>query len=46
MIATMAFRILPRAQLFETTMDDLRYDHDMVVVQTKKGSISTQIKIN
>ncbi|KAL2018687.1 hypothetical protein VTK56DRAFT_522 [Thermocarpiscus australiensis] len=45
MAAIMAFRVLPRAQLHETTVEDLTYDHDMIVVQTKKGSISVRIKI-
>lgn len=45
MAALMAFRIIPKAELFETTIEDLTYDHDLVVLQTKKGHISTQIKI-
>lgn len=46
MAAMMAFRVLPRARLFETTMEDLTYDHDLIVVQTKKGSISVKIQID
>ncbi|KAF4459440.1 benzoate 4-monooxygenase cytochrome p450 [Fusarium albosuccineum] len=46
MAALMAFRVIPRARLFETTIDDLTYDHDMIVVQTKKGSISVRIEIS
>ncbi|KAK3321818.1 cytochrome P450 monooxygenase-like protein, partial [Apodospora peruviana] len=45
MAALMAMRIIPRASLFETTIDDLTYDHDLIVLQTKKGSISVKIKL-
>lgn len=45
MLATMVLHVLDRARLFETTVEDLRYDHDMVIVQTKKGSIFARIKI-
>ncbi|EXL73801.1 hypothetical protein FOPG_10997 [Fusarium oxysporum f. sp. conglutinans race 2 54008] len=45
MAALMAFRIIPKAELFDTTIEDLTYDHDLVVLQTKKGHISTRIKI-
>ncbi|KAE9374072.1 cytochrome P450 [Stipitochalara longipes BDJ] len=46
MAALMAFRVIPKAELFETTIEDLTYDHDLVVLQTKKGHISTRIKIS
>lgn len=46
MTAMMAFRVIPRASLYETTIEDLTYDHDLIVVQTKKGSISVRIKID
>ncbi|KAL2211572.1 benzoate 4-monooxygenase cytochrome P450 [Sarocladium strictum] len=45
MAALMALRVIPRATLYETTMEDITYDHDCIVVQTKKGSISVRIKI-
>lgn len=45
MSAVMAFRVIPRARLYETTAEDVSYDHDQIVVQTKKGSISVRIKI-
>jgi len=43
--AHMAFSVLPRAKLVDTTVDDISYDHDLIVVQTKKGSISVRIAI-
>ncbi|KAI0482609.1 benzoate 4-monooxygenase cytochrome P450 [Xylariaceae sp. FL0804] len=45
MAALMAFKVIPRAQLDGTTEKDLSYDHDLIVVQTEKGSISTRIAI-
>ena len=46
MAALVALRIIPRARLFETTVEDISYDHDLIVVQTKKGSISVRIQID
>jgi hypothetical protein len=43
--ALVALRIIPRARLFETTVEDISYDHDLIVLQTKKGSISVKIEI-
>lgn len=41
----MAMRVLPRAKLHNTTMENITYDYDQIVVQTKNGSISTHIEI-
>ncbi|KAF9890911.1 hypothetical protein FE257_005487 [Aspergillus nanangensis] len=46
MAAMMALRVIPRARLHETTLEDISYDHDLIVVQTKKGSISVRIAIS
>lgn len=46
MATLIAFRVIPKAELFETTIEDLTYDHDLVVLQTKKGPITTRIKIS
>jgi len=46
MSALIAMRIIPRARLFETTVEDLTYDHDLIVLQTKKGSVSVRIKLD
>ena len=46
MAALMALRVIPRARLHDTTIDDLTYDHDLIVVQTKKGSISVKIALS
>jgi len=45
MAALMAMRVIPRVTLYETTIEDLTYDHDLIVLQTKKGSISVRVKI-
>lgn len=37
MATLIAFRVIAKAELFETTIDDLTYVHDVVVLQTKKG---------
>ena len=46
MTALIAIRVVPRAMLYDTTIEDLTYDHDLIVLQTKKGSISVKVKIN
>lgn len=46
MSALIAFKVIPRASLYETTDEDLKYDHDQIILQTKKGSISIRIKID
>lgn len=43
--AMLAVQVLPRAKLVDTTIDDITYDHDLVVVQTKKGSIRVNVEI-
>ena len=43
--ALMALRVFPRAKLHETTLEDVTYDHDLIVPQTKKGSLSVRIQI-
>ncbi|KAF2712348.1 cytochrome P450 monooxygenase-like protein [Pleomassaria siparia CBS 279.74] len=45
MAAFMALGVIPRARLVDTTVEDISYDHDLIVVQTKKGSISVRIAI-
>jgi tetrahydromethanopterin S-methyltransferase subunit F len=45
MAALMAFYVVPRSKLVDTTVEDISYDHDLIVVQTKKGSISVRIAI-
>lgn len=45
MTAALALRVLPRARLFETTIEDIKYHHDLVIIQTIKGSVATRIEI-
>jgi hypothetical protein len=46
MTALLAMRVIPRATLCDTTIKDLTYDHDLIVLQTKKGTISVRIEID
>jgi tetrahydromethanopterin S-methyltransferase subunit F len=46
MSALMAFYVVPRARLVDTTVEDISYDHDLIVLQTKKGSISVRIAVD
>jgi hypothetical protein len=43
--ALMAMKVIPRARLVDTKREDIMYDHDLIVVQTKTGSISVKIEI-
>ena len=45
MAARMSLCVIPRAKPVETTVEDISYDHDLIVIQTKKGSISVRIII-
>jgi tetrahydromethanopterin S-methyltransferase subunit F len=45
MCAKMVMGVLPRARLVDTTVEDISYDHDLIVLQTKKGSISVKVEI-
>lgn len=46
MLALMAFRVLPRARLHNTTIENIRYDHELIVIQSKKGPISVMLEIS
>jgi hypothetical protein len=46
MSTLMDFRIIPRARLYEITVEDMSYDHELIVVQTEKGSISVRIELS
>ena len=43
--AYMVLDVLPRAKLVDTTKEDISYDHDLIVAQTTKGSISVRIAV-
>lgn len=45
MSALLAMRFIPRASLHKTTTEDLTYDHDMIVGQTKKGPYAVWVKV-
>ncbi|KAI1861411.1 uncharacterized protein JN550_010791 [Neoarthrinium moseri] len=43
--AAVTLRVLPHMKLYETTIDDVKYDHDLVTYQTKKGSKGIRVTI-
>ncbi|KAI1386875.1 cytochrome P450 [Hypoxylon trugodes] len=44
-LAALTLRVLPRMRLFETTEDDVKYDHDMFVPLPKDGSKGVRVVI-
>ncbi|TLD33341.1 hypothetical protein PspLS_00708 [Pyricularia sp. CBS 133598] len=45
-LAALAIRVLPHATLYETTVEDVLYDHDMFIPRTRKESKGVRVKIN
>ncbi|UNI24499.1 hypothetical protein JDV02_010239 [Purpureocillium takamizusanense] len=45
-LAAVALRVMPYMELFETTDQDVRYDHDMFVPMAKSGSMGVRVKMN
>ncbi|KAF2036389.1 putative cytochrome P450 [Setomelanomma holmii] len=41
--AALVLRVFPHMKLHETTVDDVRYDHDLITAQAKKGSKGVQV---
>ncbi|KUI60841.1 Trichodiene oxygenase [Cytospora mali] len=41
--AALVLRVFPRMRLYETTEDDVKYDHDLVVSQPKNGSKGVRV---
>ncbi|KAI2616488.1 cytochrome P450 [Hypoxylon sp. NC1633] len=44
-LAALTLRVFPHMRLFETTEDDVRYDHDMLVPLTRDGSNGVRVVI-
>jgi hypothetical protein len=44
--AALALRVLPRARLVDTTIEDIEYDHDLIVPQPKNGSVKVKVEIS
>lgn len=38
MTAAMTLRVLPRMRLYETTPDDVAYDHDLMIPVVRRGT--------
>ncbi|KAK2601043.1 hypothetical protein N8I77_010521 [Diaporthe amygdali] len=45
-VAALAIRVLPRMTLFETTEDDVLYDHDMFIPMVKAGSKGIRVTVS
>lgn len=45
-VAALAMRVLPRMTLFETTEDDVLYDHDMFIPMVKAGSKGIRVTVS
>lgn len=45
-LAALILRVFPRMRLFETTEEDILYDHDMVVPVPKAGSKGVRVVID
>lgn len=45
-VAALTLRIFPRMKLYETTLDDVRYDHDMFIPQPKAGSKGVRVVLS
>lgn len=41
--AALTLRVFPHMKLYQTTIDDIKYDHDLVVAQAKKGSKGVRV---
>lgn len=41
--AALAMRVLPKVRIYETTVEDIEYDHDLIVPQPKKGSVAVRV---
>lgn len=44
-VAVLTLRVLPHMRLFETTEEDVRYDHDMFVPLTRDESKGVRVVI-
>ncbi|KAM0809196.1 hypothetical protein AB5N19_09539 [Seiridium cardinale] len=44
-LTALTLRVFPRARLYDTSADDVTYDHDLLVPQPKKGSKGVRIQV-
>jgi hypothetical protein len=45
-VAALTLRVIPHMQLYETTIDDIKYDHDLGIPKPKTGSMGVRVIIN
>ena len=41
--AALVLRVFPHMKLYETTIEDVKYDHDLITAQAKKGSKGVRV---
>jgi len=44
-IAALAIRVFPHMKLFETTIDDGKYDHELFTARGKRGSKGIRVTL-
>jgi hypothetical protein len=44
-VAAMILRSIPRMEIYDTSWDDIAYDHDMLTPQPKKGARGLRVTI-
>ena len=45
-LAALTLRVFPRMELYETDLDDVRYDHDLVAPAPKSGSKGVRVDMS
>lgn len=45
-VAALTLRVFPRMQLYETSVEDVQYDHDKFVPMTRKESKGVRVTIS
>jgi hypothetical protein len=45
-LVALVLRVFPHLKLFETTVEDIEYDHDLFVAGVKPGSKGVRVTVN
>lgn len=45
MTAALALRVLPRMSLYQTTIEDVEYDHDQLIAMPKQASKGVRVTV-
>jgi tetrahydromethanopterin S-methyltransferase subunit F len=44
--AALSLRVFPHMKLFETTIDDVKYDHELFTARGKRGSKGVRVAMS